>query len=189
MVSFLEKAVTWSASSQVPKISDNHGEPIIHMELGKLYFRLGSYEESNKNFLKSNSPEEYADMVNQWIQKGSEGEYDLFMARCILQLLCAKKEEMSRKVFALLQKKNEKKPDTPLLHFVKFLLLAIEKKSLALYTHVLNKYNTELTRRDASLRDLYMEKIGTVYFGIKRTQSQNTGLGSMINSILSSMMK
>ncbi|KAG2382542.1 hypothetical protein C9374_005122 [Naegleria lovaniensis] len=188
MIGFLEKVVTWSAQSQVPKISDNHGEPFVHMELGKLYFKLGNYEESNKNFLKSNSAEEFADMISEWMKKGEKSEFDLFITRVVLQLLCAKKEELARKVYKLLIEKTEKEATTPLLNFVKFLLLSIEKSNLALFTFITNKYQSELTRRDASFKELYTDKIASIYFGIKSSKSQ-TGLGSMINSIFSSMMK
>ncbi|KAF0979025.1 hypothetical protein FDP41_002095 [Naegleria fowleri] len=188
MIGFLEKVVTWSAQSQVPKISDNHGEPFIHMELGKLYFTLGNYEESNKNFLKSNSPDEFSAMISEWMKKGEKSEFDLFITRAVLQLLCAKKEEMARKVYKLLIEKTEKETATPLLNFVKFLLLSIEKNNLALFTYITNKYQSELTRRDASFKELYTDKIASIYFGVKSAKSQ-TGLSSMINSLFSSMMK
>ncbi|EFC38650.1 predicted protein [Naegleria gruberi] len=188
MISFLDKVVTWSAEHQVPKISDSHGEPFIHMELGKLHFKLGANEESNKNFLKSNSPDEFAEMISEWIKKGEDGEHDLFITRAVLQLLQLKKLEMAKRVFELLQQKTEKLSSTPLLHFVKFLIISIEKGNLELYHHINQSYATELTRRDASFKDVYLDKIGSIYFGLQKSKPQNQGLGSMINSLFSSMM-
>ncbi|KAL9641580.1 hypothetical protein ABK040_013499 [Willaertia magna] len=211
MINLLEKAISWSSSANKQSSSSQNGEfaePILHVELAKLLFRLNNYEESNKNFLRAltfSNEESYAkdfsEMLYEWSLKGNDSEMDLFLVRACLQLLALKRVEMARIVFTTFSEKVKKLAgnentklnfiETPLCHYCKFLFISIEKENLDLFKVLLGKYEQELTRRDASLREVYVDKIGHLFFNLPKLQKKSGGnnFGSMISSIFQSMMK
>jgi len=73
---------------------------------------------------------------------------------------------------------GEKNLDTPLIHFVRFLLKTVERDAAPLFSMLRNKYATSIAR-DPNF-DQYLNKIGEVYFDIKAAQ----GMLAMLTGLL-----
>lgn len=68
-------------------------------------------------------------MVVKWSDSGYTGERDLFMARAVLQLCCLgnlRDANIFRVTYLREMKSKRVDVDTPLAHFVEFLLLTLE---------------------------------------------------------------
>jgi hypothetical protein len=149
------------------------------------------YKEANMQYSKSNVANEHAEMVHEWAQKGFTSEYDLFITRSVLQyvssqstniprVLCLKNVNHARALYDhYLTLTSETQDGTPLLNFVKFLFVALDKKSPPLYQFITQKYNPAL-KRDGEFDGL-VKNIGELYFGVK----QDTGFAGLFNSFAS----
>ncbi|KAL0486716.1 golgi to ER traffic protein 4 [Acrasis kona] len=158
-------------------------DPTLHLLMGREYKENGEYKEANQHYCRSESPEEHAELVQQWSRKGNDDEFDMFAARSILQILCLKKVNYAQRFFDhYITLYNEKDALTPLLNFIDFLFTSITNRSKSLFEYLKIQYKPALNR-DPEYESL-LKTIGESYFGIRVQESGLAGLFSSFASML-----
>ena len=149
------------------------------------------YSDGQRHYLESyGSGTEFGAFLWKWSkQEGYATERDLFLARAILQLLCLgnmKDANAVRDEFLRLENQycteNEQSSlclESPLVHFIKFLLLTLERDAKQLYLTLVDKYTPSLNR-DKVFFD-YLQTIGYRYYHISPPQS---GLDNMMSAMM-----
>jgi golgi to ER traffic protein 4 len=144
-----------------------------------------NYVEIQNHFLESNSPKEFANFLFSVASKGYRVELDLFLARAVLQLCCLGNlryaNQLVEEYNAML--KSQSPPvelNTPLMHFITFLLLTLERDAKPLFLTLQEKYAPSL-KRDPGFAD-YLSAIGARFFGIAPPKDNFSNmLSSMMN--------
>lgn len=170
---FLVKAVKYS----VEKGTYRKGEPRLHLELARVYWRLEEYEKSQQHFLLSHAPVEHVQMMEEWSRKGFSSEKDLFIVRCVLEYCMVQDLQGANEVFEGFMELN-RGLDSPLLHFCKFLLKTLERDARPLFLLLRNKYKTAL-ERDSAFKGM-LDVIGKEFYGIQ----QSAGFAGLLGSLL-----
>ena len=104
-------------------------------------------------------------LLHAWALRGYRSERDLFLARAALQMLSAGSlgdANAMRDEFLRLGGPLE----SPLAHFVKFLLLAAERDAQPLFLALVDKYRAALQGRDPDLLEL-AQIVGQRFFGVQ----------------------
>ena len=110
-----------------------------------------------------------------WALRGYARERDLYLARAVLQLLAtsgnmrdanAARDEFLRRAAAGDKDAAAAVFDSPLAHFVKFLLLTLERDARPLFLTLCDKYRPALSTREPELAQL-LPAIGKRFFGIE----------------------
>jgi hypothetical protein len=70
-------------------------------------------------------------------------------------------------------------PDTPLMHFIRFLLSTLERDALPLFRILRQKYKPSIDR-DPTF-DEYMDEIGERFYGLQR---RNGGMQGMLSDFI-----
>nr|CCA26185.1 conserved hypothetical protein [Albugo laibachii Nc14] len=172
LASFLRNAVKWSAAEG----SRKQGHPEIQLLLARAYFKGMEYKQAAKHYLHAEKPEEFAEFLLTWSKEGYPSEFDLYIARSVLQLLCLENLKDANKLFETFQIKANCSLETPLCHFIRFLLRTLERDALPLYQLLKDRYAAALTR-DKSF-EKYLDKIGENFYGV---QPQRSGLSSLLD--------
>eukprot|EP01027_Heterolobosea_sp_BB2_P006706 GEZU01010096.1.p1 GENE.GEZU01010096.1~~GEZU01010096.1.p1 ORF type:complete len:404 (-),score=89.54 GEZU01010096.1:145-1266(-) len=198
-IKFLEEAVQWSiksrrtqqATTEALAPAEAHkkewGPPHLHLALARAYWKAKRYAHAQSNFNKCSSPEENARMIFEWAQAGDfDAEWDMFIARPILHLLCLHNINDAMVVLAEYMKMaaQKGKTESPLTNFLKFSILAAEKRNYALFQKLKEKYAPSLARDKQFGK--YVDKISSVVFGA-RTDAGQGGLGGLFNNLLSGL--
>jgi len=92
--------------------------------------------------------------------------------------LCLENVGGANTVLQLYSKGCGEKLDSPLLHFVQFLLKTVERDAAPLFSMLRTKYAVSIAR-DPNLEQ-YLNKIGEVYFDIKAPQGMLATLTGML---------
>ena len=100
-----------------------------------------------------------ATLLKAWTEFVPPVEQDLIVARLVLLYLCSGNLKGANFVFATTTL------NTPLAHFIKFLLLTCERRAGPLFTMLRNKYSAHLSR-DAAFT-AYLDRIGKQFFDLK----------------------
>jgi hypothetical protein len=163
-IGLLKAALKWACS----KGSDKEGDPRLHQELARLYWRTDDCSSAQNHFLRANLPHEHAHFLFEWSSKGYGSERDLYLSRCVLQYLCLGNLQAANTVFKDFRSSCQDKQealDSPLVNFVAFLLQTVERDAAPLYLMLRQKYAISLSRD--STFSMYLDKIGEVFFKIK----------------------
>ncbi|MBL2132791.1 DUF410 domain-containing protein, partial [Klebsiella pneumoniae] len=65
--------------------------------LAKTYWQTKEYSHASKHYINGNiDSKEFADLLFEWSGQGYSHERDLFIARAVFQMLCAKKKEVKQ---------------------------------------------------------------------------------------------
>jgi hypothetical protein len=107
------EALQWSSKSR------SRGHPLLHLELARMFARVGEFESAQNHFLFAEVPEEHAKMLVEWAGQGFRGEADLFVVRCVLQYLALENLKSANIVFRHFSAAYETL-DSPLINFGKF---------------------------------------------------------------------
>lgn len=170
----LKVAVKWSAE----KGSRKRGDSELQHLLALAYRQAKDFTHAAKHYLHAEKPVEFAAMLFEWANEGYASELDLYLARAVLQLLSLENLRDANKVyeeFVAACKKANKSTDMPLINFVRFLLLTLERDALPLFQLLQERYAPALAR-DAALRS-YLSAIGQKFYGL---QPPRTGLSSLL---------
>jgi hypothetical protein len=135
--------------------------------------------ENHAQFIQDNSAEysdlynEHASLILNWILLGNASEIDLFITRAALQYLCLSDLKGANQLLNAIMNtvansfhieiKVAELSNSPLIHFLQFLLKTVERSAGPLFDLLKHKYQLALTR-DPSFSS-YLDKIGAIYFG------------------------
>ena len=157
---------------------------------------VGRLGDAAKYLAVSRAPLEYASLLQQWSQKGYDGERDLFAARALLHVLCLGKSsavEVSQLHAALQPRLLVASPLAPVSkasHLERFLALLIELLGLVqshtvgarqagqAFQQLLQAYAPSLQGRDPRVGAL-AARVGVVHFGLKPPPSPLQGIMDM----------
>nr|CAH8852752.1 unnamed protein product [Trichobilharzia regenti] len=154
--------------------------------LARVLWQEGSFSEARlRIMLSSNGYAAGSFLVALHQRYGLRSEIDLFIAQAVLQFLCMKQTTVAIITFYTYTRGHPRlepgPPFThfPLLNFLWFLMLAIEKKcSLAVFSVLCEKYSPQLNRDSSYVK--YLDKIGQLYFGVKPPTNEMNNFFSRI---------
>jgi len=115
-INFIKATIKWSITTS----NDNNGNAELNCRAARCYSKINDYNNAQRHYLRSNKPEEFADIIIKWSKLGYTTERDLFIARAVLQYLCLGNLRDSNKLFDSFIKNYipaEECPQTPLINF------------------------------------------------------------------------
>jgi len=139
------------------------------------------YAAACRHFIRGNKSIEFAKMLQQWSMKGNPSERDLVITRAVFQCLCLQNLALANAVFDKYLDILMDLPQTPILNFVKMLLLTLERDAYPLMQTLINKYKISVNR-DPTFQQ-YLDQIALVFYKIKPT-SGNNFLNDFVKSFL-----
>lgn len=151
---FMRKCIEWSSRED----NNNQGHPLLHNTFAKYFASLEEYESAQNHFIRGSDPEAYAEILIEWAKTGYPSEFDLYIARAVLMYLCLSNLKDANIVFEKYVQLQDKEIDTPLLHFIMFLLLALERDALPLFDLLRQKYKKSISR-DPSFDQVWFSHI------------------------------
>ena len=164
------------------------GEPAIHEMLARGYRAAASasdtapYGHAAEHYARAEAPEELAGLLVEWSQLGYASERDLFVARAALQFLSFGNLRDANAVFgafgARLKRDGDEPPDTPLMHFIGFLLRACERDAAPLFQVLQQRYARSIARDPAF--EQYLTAVGQHFFGMRPAPNMMNMLSSML---------
>ncbi|BBM98369.1 golgi to ER traffic protein 4 [Marchantia polymorpha subsp. ruderalis] len=176
--SFLKAAIKWSIESG----GQSKGAPELHKMLAEYIWTQSPVPELGKasiHFLRGNCPEAFASAVVDCMSKCYQGEADLVVARAILQYCSLGNLRDANILWSKVKEAcSDKLPDTPLLHFIKFLLQTLERDALPLFRMLRQNYKLSI-ERDPTF-DEYLDDIAERFFNVRR----KTGIQGMLGDIM-----
>jgi len=174
---FLKKAIKWSSN-----LGDNkEGDPRLHNLIAAIDHQAADYGMAQKHYLRGSQPEQFAQALLEWSREGFPSEEDLYIARAVFQYLALRNLRDANIVFEIFTKNCNNKT-SPLLNFVRFLLMTLERDAYPLFQRLRERYMISL-KRDSSFSQ-YLDQIGQVYFNVK-PRSEGFGiLGDLMKSFL-----
>jgi len=171
---FLKQAIVWSEKFG----SNPYGNPALHYTAAKYYADKMDFANAARHFVRADSPTQHAAMLLVWCKRGLKSERDLFIARTVLQYLCIENLAGANTVMEKFMAGHGTPIDSPLIHFVQFLLKTCERAAAPLFQMLRAKYAKSI-ERDPNF-DLYLNKIGEVFFEIKAPQSMMSIMTSLL---------
>jgi len=179
--SFLRAALKWSMESG----ELSRGAPELHDMLAVYMWTESPAPEILKvsqHFVRGNQPETFARVVVECMSQCYPSEADLVIARAVLLYLSLGNLRDANclwdSVRQRLSDNSEAFPDSPLLHFVKFLLSTLERDALPLFRMLRQKYKPSL-ERDPSL-DEYLDEIAERFYNVPRRDGMQGMLGDFM---------
>jgi len=173
---FIKNAINWSSCTE----NNNQGAPELHDVFAKFYDKEGQFGLAQTHYLRGTQPLPFSKMLIKWTLLGYESENDLYIARAVLQYLCIMKLEDSKIIFTEFQK--EMKLETPLIHFLEFLLVVVEQKSTHLFKTIRENYSLSINRDDTF--NHYLDILAKNYLGIETPQSSGGGLMKLMQAFM-----
>jgi len=179
--SFMKAALKWSIEAG----GQSRGAPEFHDMLGEYIWTESPYAEimkASQHFVRGSQPEVFAKVVIECIDKCYPGEADLVIARAVLLYLSLGNLRDANRLWDAIKQRldgsSQDWQDTPLLHFIKFLLLTLERDALPLFRMLRQKYKPSLDR-DPSL-DEYLDEIGERFYNQPRRGGMQGMLGDFM---------
>jgi len=173
---FLRACIRWSAEWGPSKEGDSQ----IHNMIAKFFHKQKNYGKAQKYFLRGTLVEEFTVMVSEWSDNVEIEESDLVLAKIILQYLCLQNLKDANILFLSFLKIKPHFPETPMVNFLRFLLVTLERADAYSLFDMLRKRYSITIERDPKFNQ-YLDHIGWVYYKVKPTQ---VGLGGMINELM-----
>jgi len=172
--SFMKHAIAYSEKFG----PSPYGSPQLHYAVAKFYSDKFDFANAARHYVRADAPAEHAAMLLLWCKRGLKSERDLFIARTVFQYLCIENLSGAHTVLNQFLTGHGTPLDSPLMHFVQFLLKTCERDAPPLFQMLRAKYAKSL-ERDPNF-DLYLNKIGEVYFEIKAPQSMMSIVASIL---------
>ncbi|CAL8106734.1 unnamed protein product [Calicophoron daubneyi] len=155
-------------------------------QLARLLWQEGSFSEARFRIMLSYNGYAVGSFLIALHQKyGLRSEIDLFITQAVLQFLCMRQASAAILTFYTYTRGHPRlepgPPFTrfPLLNFIWFLMLAIEKKcNLSVFAVLCDKYSPQISRDSTYLS--YLDKIGQLYFGVEAPQNEMNNFFSQI---------
>eukprot|EP01133_Synstelium_polycarpum_P007757 gene7757-9096_t len=128
-ISFMRDALKWSEEYS----AGEKGSPDFHTALANALAETGDYIDAQKHYIFGNGPLFFSKMLHQWSDDAPITESDLYLARGVLGYLCVKKLDQAKVLFDDFTKDLEQSSFTPLLNYIRFLLMTLERDALPLF--------------------------------------------------------
>eukprot|EP00246_Nothoceros_aenigmaticus_P015757 TRINITY_DN678_c0_g1_i2.p1 TRINITY_DN678_c0_g1~~TRINITY_DN678_c0_g1_i2.p1 ORF type:complete len:320 (+),score=44.23 TRINITY_DN678_c0_g1_i2:353-1312(+) len=179
---FVRAALKWSIDFG----SSKRGAPELH-DLIAEYIWEQSYEpdmgRASQHFIRGQHPEVFASALVECMTQCFSGEADLVIARGVLQYLGLGNLRDANRLWEETKKIMDAKdsiqyPDSPLMHFIKFLLLTLERDALPLFRMLRENYKASLERDPCF--DEYLDEIGERFYGLRRKNGVQSMLGDLM---------
>jgi len=178
--SFMKAAIKWTATEGENK----QGHTQLHDLLAESYYQEKEFGKASKNFLRGGSPERFAEMITEWCKEVYPSEQDLLVARAVLQYLCLSNLRDANIVYQRFLKLNPHFPQTPLINYIRFLLMTMEHDAYPVFDMLRKRYKPSIDR-DSSLEQ-YLDIIAQVYF--KVAPQQQGGFGNIFGDLMRSLL-
>lgn len=183
--SFIQKAIDALANYKCLLCGFNE-------QLARILWSEGSFTEARFRIMLSYNGHAVGSFLIALHQRyGLRSEVDLFITQAVLQFLCMQQMSVAVLTFYTYTRDHPKlepgPPFTrfPLLNFLWFLMLAIEKKcSVSVFDVLCEKYSFQLQRDSTYLS--YLQRIGQLYFGVK-SPAKDSNLFSNIMKLFSGL--
>eukprot|EP00164_Ancoracysta_twista_P015399 GFYU01025446.1.p1 GENE.GFYU01025446.1~~GFYU01025446.1.p1 ORF type:complete len:295 (-),score=72.31 GFYU01025446.1:86-970(-) len=176
-IAFLKYSIKWTAQHGQWK----SGEPTLHLQIAKLYESIEEYGSAQPHYLKGNDPKSCAKMLSVWATKTYPSEADLVLTRAVLQYLCLTNLKDANIIFDSVENSMPNK-NAPILNFVRYLLLTLERDAYPLFSKLRDVYSTSLQRDPTFFQ--YLDHIAKVFFGVQ----PQTGMAGIFGDIMKSFM-
>ncbi|RMX41468.1 hypothetical protein pdam_00021717 [Pocillopora damicornis] len=188
---FVTEAIKWTSETD-PSLK--YGHPELHLMCALSLWKEKNFGDSQYHFLFTSDGQQCAAMlVESATTLGFPGESDLFVTQAVLQFLCLQNPCTANLVFF---KYTAQHPDfsgigppyqKPLLNFVWFLLLVIERRgTLNQFTVLCEKYQPSI-ERDPVYKE-YLDRIGQLFFGLPPKPSNKGMMGGILGDLMQSLM-
>jgi len=174
---FIKAAITWSIEFGEFK----EGAPEIHNMLTTHYNNEHDYGKAQKHFIRGNQPEQFSRVLVTWAKSVYPSERDLIIARVVFQYLCLANLKDANIVFENFLKQQPSFPETPLINFLRFLLITLQRDAYPLFEKLRQKYRPSIDR-DPSFQQ-YLNHIALVFFKVRPSGGMNS-FGDLIKSML-----
>uniref|UniRef100_A0A2P2I207 Golgi to ER traffic protein 4 homolog n=1 Tax=Hirondellea gigas TaxID=1518452 RepID=A0A2P2I207_9CRUS len=184
---YLFRAVKWSTTADCKL-----GHPTLHQQLAQVLWKEKQYALARYHYLRSDDSSGCATLlIELHLLKGYPSEVDLFLAQAVLQYLCLQKKVQASKLFEAYTASHPDITGTPpgppyllpLLNFLWFLLLAVEKGKVAEFTVLCEQYQPSL-QRDPCYRQ-YLDRIGQLFFALPPPPEHHGSLfGNLLRGLL-----
>jgi hypothetical protein len=150
----------------------------VHGGLGEAFAADHDGAGAEKHFLRSDAPEAFARAVLAWAGEGLAEERDLFVARAVLRTLGTRNLRLANKVLiSSLELAQPPLPHSPLINFLRFLCLTLERDAYPLMQMLRNKYKASLAR-DPAFGPL-LDQIATAFYPRQAAPAGGVGGGGM----------
>lgn len=185
---FIGEMIGWSAKfGEFPA-----GDSELHHVAGSLYAEEHDTYEAEKHLIlgTKDSPEVLTKMEYNWYKEGEPHQAGLFAGRAVLPYLLIGNVRAANTCYRLftstLSTENPNLgvqdvsgisgdirvfPSLPLLNFLGFLLMAVQRSAPELFKGLISKYATQINEAESWADALQM--IGEMYFGITQPRKSN----------------
>jgi len=170
----MKAVATWADSEECKGSST----ALIHETFAHDFMVNKEYPMAEQHYLKCSNITELVSMLCAWISSAPTSEHDLFITRTVLRLVSIKRVDDGANALQLFL--QQVPLDTPLVHFLLFMIKCIQSDAGPLFQLLRQKYAQALSR-DPAL-EKYLKHIAKLYFGISAPQGI---LGNLMNSFFS----
>ncbi|KAI5068942.1 hypothetical protein GOP47_0015243 [Adiantum capillus-veneris] len=181
---FMRAAIRWCIEAGGPR----RGPPELHDILAEYMWTQYPELELNKaspHFVRSGQPEKYAKALIEYMNEWDREEMDLTLARSVLlYLTLGNLKDANRLVNEVRRGLGEKNyPNSPLMQFIKYLLLTLERDALPLLHSLRESYKDHLGR-DSTLIE-YLDAIAEKFYGVQHKNGLQRMLGDFMKMFAS----
>jgi len=180
----IREAVKWNQEYRTKTEKIKQAHPSLLKAQATRYWAREQYGDSLQAFLEAQASEELVKMLVEWSDKCYSSERDLLFTRSILMLLTHGNLKDANEVFVGVAQRFYPNPDNrpPLMNFVQFLLLTLERDAYQFYVKLTEKYAPSL-ERDPQFEKL-LQRIAEVFFKVAPPKNPNDFLGSMLKGLM-----
>ncbi|XP_047143754.1 Golgi to ER traffic protein 4 homolog isoform X1 [Hydra vulgaris] len=184
---YISEALSWSSQEGY-----KYGHPQLHSVIANKYWQEKDYHSARKHFSYTNDGCQCAMFLIEYhILSGFPGEIDLFVTQAVLQFLCLRNQPTANTTFINYTSNHPGIHRTnypykqPLLNFIAFLLLIIEKGNVEQYAILCEHYQPSI-HKDPTYSQ-YLDKIGQIFFGIPPPKKEKSGIFGLLDNLMESM--
>jgi len=185
---FIQEALGWTTTDY------KYGHPKIQESAATKYWQLKDYSEARKHIVYTNDGSKCASFLIEYhVVCGFPGEVDLFVTQAVLQILCLQNTLTATTIFFSYTlnhpgiKRKNRPYKQPLLNFIAFLLLIVEKGNVEQYSILCEQYQPSIQRDPTYLQ--YLDKIGQLFFGLPPPKKNESGIQGILGGLMESLFQ
>lgn len=176
---FMRAAIRWCIEAGGP----SRGPPELHDIMAEYLWTQSPELDLNKassHYVRTGHPEKHAKALIECMNECDREEMDLILARnVLLYLTLGNLRDANRLVNVVRKELGEKNyPDTPLVQFIKYLLLTLERDAMPLLHSLRESYKDQIGR-DSTLVE-YLDTIAEKFYGVQHKNGLQRMLGDFM---------